>query len=60
MWSPAYLIIFLLVWLDLESEPNNVAPLAKRNPTVPEQSPAEEAQELSMYNVIIVDCWADL
>ena len=51
---PAFLIIFLLVWLDLESEPSNVAPSLKRNPTAPEQSPAEGAQELSMYNVTIV------
>ena len=52
---PAFPIISLLVWLDLESEPSNVAPKPKRNPTAAEQSPPEEAQvELSMYNVNIV------
>ena len=48
---PAFLIISLLVWLDFQSEPSNMAPLPKRNPTAAELSPAEEAEvELSMYN----------
>ena len=34
----------------LESEPSNMAPTPKKNPTAAEQNPAEEAQVgLSMY-----------
>ena len=51
-FPPAFLIISLFVWLDLESEPSNMEPLPKRNPTPAEPSPAEKAQELSMYNHI--------
>ena len=40
----------LLYWLGLESEPSNMTPTPKRNPTDAEQNPAEEAQvELSMH-----------
>ena len=54
MVSHPFLIISLLVWLDLESDPNNMAPSPKRNPPAAEETPAEEPQvELSMYNVTI-------
>jgi len=47
-FPPAY--ISLLYWLDLESEPSNMPPTPKRNPTDAEQNPAEEAQvKLSMH-----------
>ena len=39
---PTFLFISLLVWLNLESEPNNEAPTPKKNPTAAEQNPAEE------------------
>ena len=44
-----FMIISLVVWLDLEPEPSNMAALPKRNPTPAEPSPAEKAQELSMF-----------
>ena len=39
---PTFLFISLLVWLNLESEPNNEAPTPKKNPTAADQNPAEE------------------